>query len=90
MSSHPVSWLLQIYVYVLFGRVILSWFPISPDSPFAAVYRFLYAITEPVLGPIRRVMPGIGVGGMGLDLSPIIVFFLIQLVLIPIVSRAGL
>ena len=90
MSSHPVSWLLQIYVYVLFGRVILSWFPISPDSPFAAIYRFLYAITEPVLGPIRRVMPGIGVGGMGLDLSPIIVFFLIQLVLIPIVSRAGL
>jgi len=90
VSSHPVSWLLQIYVYVLFGRVILSWFPISPDSPFAAVYRFLYAITEPVLGPIRRVMPGIGVGGMGLDLSPIIVFFLIQLVLIPIVSRAGL
>ena len=46
MSSHPVSWLLQIYVYVLFGRVILSWFPISPDSPFAAIYRFLYAITE--------------------------------------------
>ena len=88
--SHPISFLLQIYIYILFGRVILSWFPISPDSPFAAVYRFLYAITEPVLGPIRRVMPGIGFGGMGLDLSPIIVFFLIQLVLIPIVSRAGL
>ena len=88
--SHPISFLLQIYVYILFARVILSWFPISPDSPFAAVYRFLYAITEPVLGPIRRVMPGIGFGGMGLDLSPIIVFFLIQLVLIPIVSGAGL
>jgi YggT family protein len=88
--SHPISWLLQAYIVVIFVRVILSWFPISPDSPFAAVYRFVYALTEPVLGPIRRVMPGIGVGGMGLDLSPIIVLLALQIIVIPIVSRAGL
>ncbi len=41
----------------------------------ATVYGFLYAVTEPVLGPIRRLIPPMGVGGMGLDLSPIIVFF---------------
>ena len=57
--------LLQAYIVVIFVRVILSWFPIAPDSPFAAVYRFVYALTEPVLGPIRRVMPGVGVGGVG-------------------------
>ena len=44
--SHPISSLLQLYIVVIFVRVILSWFPISPDSPFAAIYRFLYAITE--------------------------------------------
>jgi YggT family protein len=81
---------LQAYIVVIFVRVILSWFPISPDSPLAAVYRFVYALTEPVLGPIRRVMPGIGVGGMGLDLSPIIALLALQLIVIPIVSRAGL
>ena len=88
--SHPVSWLLQLYIIVVFLRVILSWFPISPDSPIATVYRFVYAVTEPVLGPIRRVMPGVGVGGMGLDFSPIIVLLVLQIILIPIVQRAGL
>jgi YggT family protein len=88
--SHPISLLLQLYIVVIFVRVILSWFPLSPDSPMASVYRFVHTVTEPVLGPIRRVMPGIGVGGMGLDLSPIIVLLLIQLIAIPLVQRAGL
>ena len=90
MTSHPVSGLLQLYIIVIFVRIILSWFPIQPDSVFAQIYRFVYAITEPVLGPIRRLMPGVGVGGMGLDFSPIIVLLLLQIILIPIVQRAGL
>jgi len=90
LLSHPVSGLLQLYIIVIFVRVILSWFPIAPDSVLAGIYRFVYAVTEPVLGPIRRVMPGVGFGGMGLDLSPIIVLLLLQLILIPIVQRAGL
>ena len=88
--SHPISSLLQLYIVVILLRVVLSWFPIQPDSFFASVYRFVYVVTEPVLGPIRRVMPGVGFGGMGLDFSPIIVFFALQLILIPIVQRAGL
>jgi YggT family protein len=88
--SHPISWLLQLYIIVIFVRVILSWFPISPDSALASVYRFVYGVTEPVLGPIRRVMPGVGVGGMGLDFSPIIVLLLLQIIVIPIVQRTGL
>jgi YggT family protein len=69
--------LLQAYIIVIFVRVILSWFPISPGTAMASIYSIVYNLTEPVLGPIRRVMPGIGVGGMGLDLSPIIVIILI-------------
>ena len=73
--------LLQYYVYVLFARVILSWFPISPDSPFSAIYRVLHTVTEPVLAPVRRALPPVGMGGMGLDLSPIIVLIGIQILI---------
>lgn len=71
----------NLYFIALFARIILSWFPISPDSPFATIFSFLYTITEPVLGPVRRMLPPIGMGGMGLDLSPIIVFFGLQIVM---------
>jgi len=67
--------LLDAYLIVMFARIILSWFPVEPGSGLATVYGFLYALTEPVLGPIRRVIPPLGMGGMGLDLSPLIVFF---------------
>ena len=67
--------LIQLYLVVLFARVLLSWFPISPESPLAPVFSFLYTITEPVLGPVRRVLPPIGLGVSRLDLSPLVVFF---------------
>jgi YggT family protein len=72
--------LLQAYVLIVFVRVILSWFPISPGSAMASIYSVVYNLTEPVLGPIRRLMPSIGVGGMGLDLSPIIVILVISII----------
>ena len=78
-----IAWILQAYVIVIFARVILSWFPITPGTPLASAARVLYALTEPVLGPIRRVLPPMRLGGMGLDLSPIIVLIGIQ-----VVSRA--
>jgi YggT family protein len=74
-------YLLSIYTFCVFGRILLSWFPISPGSPVATISGVLYSITEPVLGPIRRVLPSIGM----FDLSPMIVIFAINLVLIPLV-----
>ena len=71
--------LLQAYLIVMFARIILSWFPVEPGSGLATVFGFLYSITEPVLAPIRRILPPIGMGGMGLDLSPIVVFFAITI-----------
>jgi YggT family protein len=71
----------RLYFFLLFARIILSWFPISPGGAMASIFEFLYSVTEPVLGPIRRVMPPLSLGGMGLDLSPIIVIFGLQIVL---------
>ena len=66
------------------ARILLSWFPITPGSTLASVFSVLYKVTEPVLGPLRRLLPPVGIGGMGFDLSPIIVFLVIQLLLLPI------
>lgn len=71
---------LQLYLIALFARIILSWFPISPGSALAPVFSFLYSITEPVLGPIRRAIPPLRMGAMGLDLSPLIVIFGFQII----------
>lgn len=81
-----VCLLLNLYLLAVFARIILSWFPISPDSPMAPLFSFLYNVTEPVLGPIRRLLPPIGMGGMGLDLSPIIVVLGAQLLLFPLLG----
>jgi YggT family protein len=76
-----ITWILEIYLLILLGRVVLSWFPLSPDGPMAAVARVLYALTEPILAPLRAILPPMQMGGMGLDLSPMIVFFAILLLL---------
>ena len=54
----------------LFVRVILTWFPINRDNPIVAV---VFQITDPMLAPIRRIMPSTGM----LDLSPLVLFFLL-------------
>jgi YggT family protein len=66
----------QLYVLAIFGRVILSWFPLSRGGVAEQVNNKLLLITEPLLGPIRRVMPRMGM----LDLSPLIVLLFIQIV----------
>ena len=78
-----------LYVLAIFGRIILSWFPIEPGTALASAFGFLWSITEPVLGPLRRVLPPVGIGGMGLDLSPIIVIFALQLLVIPFLCSLG-
>ena len=68
--------LLNLYLIVLFARAVLSWFPLSPSSPLTPVASFLYTITEPILGPLRRVIPPIG----GIDISFIVAFLGIELI----------
>ena len=68
--------LLQLYVLVVIARIILSWFPVSPGGGLATVFSLLYAVTEPVLGPLRRVLPSVGM----LDLSPFVAMILLQFV----------
>jgi len=76
-------------VVVLFAYSILSWVvtQVSYDSPVRKVQRVLAAICDPVLNPVRRIVPPLRFGGTGIDLSVIIVFLVIQVVAIPLLSR---
>lgn len=69
---------LLAYIVAILGVVIMSWFPIDRDGPVHGLFVFLRRITDPVLEPVRRVIPP--VGGM-LDLSPMIVMFVLLTVL---------
>jgi YggT family protein len=55
---------------VLFARAIMSWFPVRPGTPWASVYGVLLDLTEPVLAPLRRIIPPAGM----FDLSFLVLF----------------
>jgi YggT family protein len=61
------------FILTVLVRIVMSWFPLDPDGVAAKVFRVTISITEPVLGPIRRALPPVRMGGMALDLSPILV-----------------
>ena len=62
--------ILMLYWYVMLARVLMSWFNPSPHNP---IVDAIYRLTEPVLGPIRRLLPPMG----GFDLSPLVVFVIL-------------
>ena len=80
--------IVNVYIFVILGRIILSWFPRSTGI-IGTIGDIFYGLTEPVLGPVRRLMPMIAVGGMGLDLSPIIVLLLLQIVVKQLILHCG-
>jgi YggT family protein len=66
-----IHYLLNIYMWLIIIRALLSW--VNPD-PYNPIVSFLYQVTEPVLYRIRRFLP---FRGLGIDLSPILVFIII-------------
>jgi YggT family protein len=73
--------LLNFYIICIVLRMILSWIPFDRSrGMMSTVSQFLFTITEPLLGPLRRLMPMMRVGGMGLDLSPTIAIIVLKLV----------
>jgi YggT family protein len=72
---------LQIYIWLLIAAAVLSWliaFNVvnTRNQVVASIAEFLYRITEPVLRPIRGMMPNLG----GIDISPVILILIILLI----------
>lgn len=68
-----VGALFLVYIILILVRVLMSWIPRMPYNPtLRAVLDFITETTDPYLNLFRRVIPPIGGGGFGLDLSPMI------------------
>jgi YggT family protein len=74
-----VKWALNLVIWMTILMALLSW--LNPRSPAMPI---LYQLTAPFLNPLRRVIPNLG----GIDLSPILLFVIVQ-VLLMIVTRAA-
>ena len=86
--AYVVNLVLWIYMWLIIIRALLSW--VSPD-PYNPVVRFFYAVTEPTLRAVRRYTPSfLQPWQLGVDLSPVIVIFIIiflQQFLVPILHE---
>ena len=69
--SQFVSILVQVLTIAIFLRAIISWFRLSPDNPLILI---LNQVTEPILAPLRRVVPSMGM----IDITPWIAMILLQ------------
>ena len=67
--------MLTLYYGILLLRVVSSWFPISSQGTAASLVGFLLLVTDPILVPLRAVLPPVRLGSVGLDLSPLVAFF---------------
>lgn len=77
---------INLYMLVILARIVLSWFPPSPGGgALATITGFVFRATEPLLGPLRRVIPPVRIGGMALDLSVTVVLLGWYMVLAPII-----
>jgi YggT family protein len=80
VMENPIIWLiltvLNLYFWVILAMVIMSWLigfnVINGSNPYVRQISYaLHRLTEPLLGPIRRMLPDLG----GIDISPIILIF---------------
>ncbi len=76
-----VDMILRIYMWIIIAAAVMSWlinFRVinTYSRPVSMISEFLYRATEPVLRPVRRILPNFG----GLDISPIVVLIVIWLV----------
>jgi len=78
-----IIWMfVELYSFVILARVLMSWVNIDPYSPLA---RVIFDLTEPVLAPVRNMLPP----SAGLDFSPIIVMVLLQILGQILISMLG-
>ena len=76
---HLLGRLIFLYEMIVFVRIIFTWIPVNPWSNTAKFVNVLERLTDPVLAPLRRIIPPIRAGAMAIDLSPMILLFVLSL-----------
>ena len=74
--STTIRIIISVLQFLMMGRAIISWLPINEDNP---IVTFLYAVTEPVIMPVRALLNRLGLfEGMPIDMSFFITFILLS------------
>jgi YggT family protein len=85
-----VGALFLVYIILILIRVLISWIPRMPYNPaLRSVLDFISETTDPYLNLFRRILPPIGGGGFGLDLSPmigIVVLYILRTLVVALIS----
>lgn len=79
-----LAWVLNIYLMLLLVRLVFDWIQMfardwRPRGPLLVVAEAVYSVTDPPLKAVRRVIPPLRLGGVALDLSFMVVIFLVYL-----------
>lgn len=69
-----------VYLLLIFLYILLSWFRLPYNIWLSRLERFLYDVVNPYLAVFRRFLPMLRLGGMGLDLSPIVAIFVLSII----------
>ena len=79
-----LNWVLWIFFLILIARFVLSLIVMfapqwHPKGPLLVLFEAVYSATDPVLRPLRRILPPIGAGGVRIDISMLMLFVLVSL-----------
>jgi YggT family protein len=79
-----LNWVLWIFFLILIARFVLSLIVMfapqwHPKGPVLLLFEAVYSVTDPVLRPLRRILPPIGAGGVRIDISMLMLFVLVSL-----------
>ena len=75
-----VYYLYLVYLICILAYIITSWVPLPYNTALNRIQRFLYDVVNPYLRLFRRFIPQLNLGGLGLDLSPIIAIIVLSVV----------
>ena len=75
-----VALAIQIYVLVIIIRIVLEWVPVDYDHPVGRFRSLLRTVTEPVLAPVRTLIPAVRMGDLAIDVSPIVVVIALSVI----------
>ena len=78
-AQNFVDVLFYVYLALILVYILLSWIPLPYTVWLNRAQRFLYDVVEPYLRLFRRILPSFSLGGLGLDLSPIIALLVLRL-----------
>lgn len=79
-AQNFVQTLFYVYLALVLAYIITSWIPLPYSVWLNRIQRFLYDVVDPYLRLFRRFIPQLNLGGLGLDLSPIVAIIMLTVV----------